>query len=111
MLTYVFAAVALGLLIVVIVLGTLIHVLVGLHRAEREADRTYYAGERDEWTSERRELLNRIQHPQLVPTGRRIAQPPDPGAAAAHADRLREMASVGRIVPAKSPENDGLDLP
>src|SRR4051812_41428533 len=61
MLTYVFAAVALGLLIALVVLGIVLHVLVTLHREERDSDRTYYAHERDARTAEYRELLNRVQ--------------------------------------------------
>lgn len=86
-----------------------IKLLVDLHRDERAAT----AAEREQFRSERRELLNRVQHPNLVPTGteRPAPRPPDPRLA----ERARAWAQVGRVVPGNGdeamPATDELELP
>lgn len=70
-----------------------IKLLVDLHKDERQAT----AAEREQWRSERRELLNRLQHPNLVPTGTERPQrrQHDPEVTR----RVREWAHVGQVTP------------
>jgi hypothetical protein len=79
-------AFVLGFLIAVAVASLLVKALLDLYRDEVEV-----------WRSERRELLNRIQHPERMPvaTTRPTANPEAPQRAAA---ARAEMAAVGRVV-------------
>jgi hypothetical protein len=80
--------------------GLLIRELIRLHREERRIG----LAEMESWRSERREILNRIQHPNKMPVAN--AGPPRPADPAVR-ERMREMASVGRVVPA----NGDMELP
>lgn len=56
-----------------------------------------FATERDQWRSQERELLNRVQHPSVMPTGTRPLTPPVNGSAS---DKARvAWGSVGRVAP------------
>lgn len=72
---------------------------------ERDHDRTRRA-EQEDWALERRELLTRIQHPQLVPHTRQDPLPPAP-------EPPRDaaiLARIGQIAPGYLMENeDGFD--
>jgi hypothetical protein len=87
----------------------LVHILLGLYRDER----TLVHSEREAWRNERRELINRVQHPNLVPTG--VTRPPaDPDELARKRRAARDFAQVGTIVPASTATNgdgDDLELP
>jgi hypothetical protein len=86
-----------GFLLALALAGIVIKVLIDFHRDER----TTIVAERGQWRSERRELLNRVQHPNLVPTGtERQPRQRDPEVA----ERLREWASVGRVTAGVEPE-------
>jgi hypothetical protein len=77
--------------------------LIDLHREERQIG----LAESESWRGERRELLNRIQHPERMPVGTAPqVRVPDP----AVRERMREMASVGRVVPTAE-NGDGMELP
>jgi hypothetical protein len=93
-------AFVLGFLLCAVFSGLLIRELVRLHREERQLGRL----DADSWRSERREILNRIQHPNKMPVAN--AGPPRPADPAVR-ERMREMASVGRVVPA----NGDMELP
>src|SRR5687767_7235809 len=96
-------AFVLGFIVCAALSGVLLKVLVDLYRDDRDA----HSAEREQFRSDRRELLNRLQHPNLVPTGteRPAPRPRDP----VTAERLREMASVGRVVPGNG--SDEMELP
>lgn len=108
MVTVALAAVAGGLLFAVVVLATLLWVVMGLQREERDHARHSHEVEREAWRSERRELLNRMQFPERMPVatqpvGRR---PVDPEM---QRGRLREMASVGRVVQVPTVASNGAE--
>jgi hypothetical protein len=80
-------------------------VLTDLHREEQRVIHV----ERDLWRTERRELLNRIQHPHVMPVATR-AEPRRP--TAGEVARQRDWASVGRIVPGRRDSDaENPDLP
>jgi hypothetical protein len=81
-------------------------VLTGIHREEQHAIHV----ERDQWRTERRELLNRVQHPHAMPTGSTRAEPRRP--TAGEVARQRDWANVGRIVPGRRDSDaENPDLP
>jgi hypothetical protein len=67
--------------------------------------------EREAWRSERRELLNRIQHPHRMPTGTvssaSLAPPPDPE----RLHRRAEFNGVGMVRPVAPADDLGDDIP
>ncbi len=78
--------------------------LIELHREERQIGLM----EAESWRSERREILNRIQHPHKMPVAT-TRQASDPKAIEGLRTKQREMASVGRVVASKGAED--LELP
>jgi hypothetical protein len=81
-------AFVLGFLIAVAVASLLVKALLDLYRDEVEV-----------WRSERRELLNRIQHPERMPVATVRQESPQAAAQrSAAAARLRELNHVGRVV-------------
>jgi hypothetical protein len=99
----------LGALIVAVVCALIFNVLLDLYRDDREMARA----EREAWRSERREIINRIQHPHVMPTGV-TRTPRDPDELARRRMQAADYATVGRIVPASTETNgdgDDVDLP
>jgi hypothetical protein len=86
-------AFVLGFIIAGALGATLVKVLLDMHREDRKLG----LAEAEFWRSERRELLNRILHPERMPvaTTRPTA---NPEAAQRAAAARAEMASVGRVV-------------
>jgi hypothetical protein len=84
--------------------GFLIRELIRLHREERRIG----LAEMESWRSERREILNRIQHPSRMPVAT-TGQPVDSSMTRASEERRREMASVGRVVAGS--DNGDMELP
>lgn len=83
--------------------------LVELHKDERQVA----VDEREQWRSERRELITRALHPQVIPTGAPRV-PPDPDDLERRRRAARDFAQVGKIVPASTATNgdgDDLELP
>jgi hypothetical protein len=88
------------------------------HAAERQKMLELFDRERTAFRDERRELINRVQAPQLIPQGTRPADRPlEPSrAAAATAQARTAFASVGRAAPPMMPSpnhrppGDGDDL-
>lgn len=76
------------------------HALTDIHREEQQA----VIAERDQWRGERRELLNRIQHPHAMPTG--SARPEPRARTAGEIARMQDWANVGRIVPGRRETDD-----
>ena len=84
-------------------------ILVDLHRE----DRSIVVTEREQWRNERRELINRAQFPDRMPTGA-VPVPRDPDELARRRMQAADYATVGRIVPASTETNgdgDDVDLP
>lgn len=66
--------------------------------------------ERHDWRGQQRELLNRIQHPHLLPAGVRPVGPaPEAPTDTPGARARRAWASVGRIAEPQSPSNNAGD--
>jgi hypothetical protein len=79
-------AFVLGFVIAAALTGALVKALLDLYRDEVEV-----------WRSERRELLNRIQHPERMPVATTRPKA-DPEALQRAAAARAEMAAVGRVV-------------
>jgi exosome complex RNA-binding protein Rrp42 (RNase PH superfamily) len=95
-------AFVLGFMVAAVLAALMVKHLIELHREERQIGLI----EAESWRSERREILNRIQHPNKMPvatTGQ--VRVPDP----AIRERMREMASVGRVV--AGTDNGDMELP
>lgn len=74
--------------------AVLLIAIVALVVRERDHD-THVRALQEDWALERRELLNRIQHPRLVPLPRQEPPPPAP-------EQPRDaamLAAIGGIVP------------
>jgi hypothetical protein len=97
-------AFTLGFLAASILAALAFGVLTDIHREEQKAAHT----EREQWRSERRELINRVQHPHVMPTGTARAEPRQ--RTAGEIARQRDWAQVGRIVP-RGPAAEDPDLP
>jgi hypothetical protein len=98
-----------GFLVCAGIAGLAVRALLELHREER----TLVLGEREAWRSERRELVTRALHPQIVPTGV-TATPRNPDELSKRRQQAADYATVGRIVPASTQTNgdgDDLELP
>jgi hypothetical protein len=67
-------------------------VLIDVHKEEREL----VGVEREQWRSERRELINRQQFPHVMPTGTERPEPRQ--RTEAEIARQRDWAQVGRVV-------------
>ena len=93
-----------GFLLCTLVAALLVRELIALHREER----TLHVSEREQWRSERRELINRVQHPHLVPTATAPVIPP--AQRAASQAMRNEWASVGRVVNGQG-DTEELELP
>ncbi len=86
-------AFVLGFIIAAVFAAFVLRHLIDLHREERKIG----LGEAENWRGERRELLNRIQHPERMPVA--TARPgPNPEITARLAEQRRELANVGRVV-------------
>ena len=98
-----------GFLVCALIAVLAFRVLIDLHREDRNA----VTAERDQWRAERRELITRALHPQIVPTAVPHA-PRDPDELARRRQAAADYATVGRIVPASTQTNgdgDDLELP
>jgi hypothetical protein len=98
-----------GFLVCAGVAVAVLRVLFDLHRE----DRRMVEAEREHWRSERRELVTRALHPQIVPTGVPRAQR-DPDELTLRRQQAADYATVGRLVPASTERNgdgDDLELP
>ena len=98
-----------GFTVAAIIAVAVVKVLVELHRE----DRLVVVGEREQWRSERRELLNRVLHPHVMPTAVQ-RQPANPDELARRRMMAADFAAVGRVVPASTQTNgtgDDLELP
>jgi C4-dicarboxylate-specific signal transduction histidine kinase len=67
---------------------------------DRERLEQTHQAERDAWRDERRELLTRVQHPALVPVGRREPREPK------EPPRRDQSGQVGQVVLAAVGDND-----
>lgn len=65
--------------------------------------------ERESWRSQERELLNRVQHPTVMPTGVRPVSPARNGTASEQARAA--WSSVGRAEPLSAGDDAGTDVP
>jgi hypothetical protein len=98
-----------GFLVCAAIAAFAFRALLELHRE----DRKLVVAEREHWRSERRELVTRALHPQIVPTGVTRA-PRNPDELALRRAQAADYATVGRIVPASTETNgdgDDLELP
>jgi hypothetical protein len=98
-----------GFLVCALIAVLAFRVLVDLHRE----DRNLVIAERDQWRNERRELINRAQFPDRMPTGA-VPVPRDPDELARRRMQAADYATVGRIVPASTQTNgdgDDMELP
>ena len=87
----------------------LVGALLGIHRDDRQM----VQAEREQWRSERRELINRVLHPHVMPTGT-VPRPANPDELQRRRQAAQDFAQVGRIVPASTATNgdgDDLELP
>jgi hypothetical protein len=71
-------------------------------RAERAASAKQLAEFALRWEDERRELLTRIQHPNLVPVRQQRREPSEPPK-----DYSGAMRSIGRAVPPRGEDDEG----
>jgi hypothetical protein len=98
-----------GFLVCALIAVLAFRVLVDLQRE----DRNLVIAERDQWRNERRELINRAQFPDRMPTGA-VPVPRDPDELARRRMQAADYATVGRIVPASTQTNgdgDDMELP
>ena len=97
-------AFVLGFILAAGMAALLVKHLIELHREERQIGLI----EAESWRSERREILNRIQHPHKMPVA--TTRPSSsPEATRLTEERRREMASVGRVVSTNGA--DEMELP
>jgi hypothetical protein len=97
-------AFVLGFVLAAVMATLLVKHLIELHREERQIGLM----ESESWRSERREILNRIQHPSRMPVA--TVRPQGNGEASHKAaERRAEMASVGRVV--AGTDNGEMELP
>lgn len=96
-------------------LGVLV-ILARQHQVERNKLVELLDRDRQAFRDERRELINRVQAPHMIPTGTRPADPPQPPADAhagngvTAAERARAAwTAVGRVRPPEPPAPERTD--
>jgi hypothetical protein len=98
-----------GFLVCAAVAACVLRVLIELHRE----DRKFVIAEREAWRSERRELITRALHPNVIPAAVPHV-PRNPDELARRRQQAADYAAVGRIIPASTETNgdgDDLELP